>query len=54
MEDGFALLRRVVFEVVQLFHAFSVALEGLSAGEKAEVLGIGTEFVLERVTHPEI
>lgn len=54
MEDGFALLRRVVFEVVEFFHAFAVALEGLGAGEKAEVFGIGTEFVLEGVTHADI
>lgn len=54
MKDGFALLRRVVFEVVEFFHAFAVALEGLGAGEKAKVFGIGTELVLEGVTHADI
>ena len=54
MKDHFALLWRIVFEVVELLYAFSVALERLRARKQPKMFGIGAEFVFEGVTHPDI
>jgi hypothetical protein len=53
MEDGFLFMRRVVFEVVELLYALTIAVECFSAGEKAEVLGVGIQLVLYLRTHGE-
>ena len=47
------LLGRVVLQVVELLDVLSVAMEGLSAGEVSEVLGVGVELVLQLGTHCE-
>lgn len=53
-DDGLLPLGRIVLQVVELLYVFSIAVEGLSAGEVAKMLGVGVEFVLELGTHSEV
>lgn len=51
IQDGFSLFGRVELEIVELFDCLAIAVEGFSPVEEAEVLGVGTQLVLQHLAH---